>query len=91
MDCILVPRNVYCLDVRRMAPAYVAVKINVRPLVEKLQLLIFKANILFFKQQKTRFLVPSAVNMPARGQLLAQRSLETSTNNPGEIHYDQLR
>ncbi len=60
MDCILVPRNVYCLDVRRMARAYIAAKIHVRALAEKLQLLIFKANILFFKQQKTRFLVPSA-------------------------------
>jgi hypothetical protein len=82
MDCILVPRNVYCLDVRRMARAYIAAKIHVRALAEKLQLLIFKANILFFKQQKTRFLVPSAVNMPARGQLLARRSLETSLNKP---------
>ena len=50
-----VPRSVqnYMLHhVRRMAPAFVSAKMHVRPLAEKLLLLIFKANILFFQHQK---------------------------------------
>ena len=46
--------------VRRMALAFVVAKIHVRPQAEKLQLLIFAANILFFNSKKTRFIVPFA-------------------------------
>jgi hypothetical protein len=68
-------------NVRRMALAYVVAKIHVRPLAEKLLLLLFKANILFFLTAKRHEnLVPSAVNMPAKGRILARRSLETSQN-----------
>jgi len=58
-------------------------EVPVRPLAEKLLLSILVANIIFFlKEKDTNSLCLFLLfNMPARGRLLARRSLETSPNS----------